>query len=279
MTEPIIPRKRLEALARAPERAGVLAEAALWIAAEEYPALDVPTWLRRLDAMGCRAAERITPGLDVDASAAALNRLLFVEEGFRGNTEDYYDPRNSFLNDVLERRVGIPITLSVVYIEVAARARVTVRGIGLPGHFVIRIERHGATRLLDPFNGGQTLSEADCQLLMQRVYRAEVPLDPEYLRPVTTGEILVRMLRNLKGAYMALGDWPRALAAVDRILTFAPDELGEIRDRGGIHEKLGQARAAIRDWETFLTRAPDAPDAARVRETLRALRQSLAVLN
>jgi len=279
MGDRIDPRERLAALAAAPEAPGVLGEAALWIAAEEYPDLDVGGWLGQLAALGRRAAERVTPNLDVDATAAALGRVLFEEEGFHGNTEDYYDPRNSFLNDVLERRLGIPITLSIVYIEVAARAGVRVRGVGLPGHFIVRMERPGGTRLLDPFHGGRALTEADCDRLVERVSGAQVSLDSRYLRPVTTREILVRMLRNLKGAYVSLGDWNRALVAVDRILLLAPEDLGEVRDRGGIYSRAGQTRAAIRDWETYITRAPDAPDVERVRESLRALRQALASLN
>ena len=279
MTAPSTPRQRLETLAHAPEDPGALAEAALWIAAEEYPGLDVSTWLSHLDALGRRVAERLTPDLDADRTAASLNRFLFEEQGFRGNAEDYYNPRNSFLNDVLERRLGIPITLSVVYMAVAARAGVRVRGIGLPGHFIVALERRGVSRLLDPFHGGRALDPADCRELAQRVAGPETPLDPEHLRLVTTREILVRILNNLKGVHVSLGDWLRALAAVERILLLMPDALGELRDRGGLYAKLGQPRAAIRDWETYLRSAPHAADAERVRERLRALRQALGTLN
>ncbi|MGH7320529.1 MAG: SirB1 family protein [Candidatus Rokuibacteriota bacterium] len=272
-------RKRFEALALAPEAEISLAEAGLWIAAEEYPDLDVPAWLRRLDALGHVARERVAPRLSVDRTAATLNTLLFVEHGFRGNRDDYYDPRNSFLNEVLERRLGIPITLSVVYIEVAARAGVTVRGIGLPGHFVVRMERHGVSRLLDPFNGGVTLTEADCDGLVRRVSGQEVALEPAHLAPVTTRTILTRMLGNLKGIYLARGDWRRALQAVERILLLRPDALSQVRDRGLIHANLGAATAAIRDWETYLQGVPRAADADQIRGRLRAVRQALAVLN
>lgn len=272
-------RARFAALAQAPEGKVRLAEAALWIAAQEYPDLDVRAWLQRLDALGRAVARKVTPGLDADQAASALSRFLFTDEGFRGNAEDYYDPRNSFLNDVLERRLGIPITLSVVYIEVATGAGVTVRGVGLPGHFVVRVERHGATRLVDPFNGGRTLTEADCHALVRRTHGADVRLDPAHLQPVTTRDIVARMLGNLKGIYMQRGDWPRALRAVEGILAVRPDALGEIRDRGAIHARLGETRAAIRDWETYLNHAPQAPDAGRVRDNLRAVRQALAVLN
>lgn len=237
------PRARFAALAHAPEGEIRLAEAALWIAADEYPGLDVAARLRRLDAVGRAVAPRIRPAMDADEAAAALGRFLFVEEGFRGNRDDYYDPRNSFLNDVLERRLGIPITLSVVLIEVAARAGVTVRGVGLPGHFVVRLERAGVERLLDPFNGGAPLTDIDCHALMRRVYGEDVRWDPAHLRSVTTREVVVRMLANLKGIYTKQGDWARALPIVERILAVQPDAVGELRDRGGIHARLGDTRA------------------------------------
>ena len=167
-------------------------------------------------------------------------RFLFEEEGFRGNTEDYYDPRNSFLNDVLDRRLGIPITLSVVYVAVAARAGLDAAGVGLPGHFVVRAERRGRHRLLDPFHGGTLLDRAACEALVARMRPGGGPLDPRWLAPVTTHQIFVRMLSNLKAVYSALGDWARALAAVERILLLVPDALEELRDRGTLHARLGQ---------------------------------------
>ena len=272
------PRGRLVALAGTKD-ARSLAEGALCIAAEAHPDLDVSRALRQLDALGRRAAERVTPEMDVDRAAAAVARLLFEEEGFRGNAEDYYDPRNSFLDDVLERRLGIPITLSVVYVAVAARAGLEAAGVGLPGHFVVRAERAGRHRLLDPFHGGQLLDRAACEALVSRVRPGGGPLDPRWLAPVTTRQILVRMLSNLKAIYSTLGDWPRAMAAVERIVLLAPEAMGELRDRGTLHARLGQGAAAVRDWETYLQRAPGAPDADEVKGRLRALRQALASLN
>ena len=279
MTPPIDPRARFRVLAEAPEGRVSLGEAALWIAAEEYEDLDVSAYLRRLDALGLAARELVTPATDADGCAAALNRLLFEEEGFRGNAEDYYDPRNSFLNEILYRRLGVPITLSVVYIEIAVRAGVTVRGVGLPGHFVVRLTRHGATRLLDPFHGGALRSEADCHARMKAIYGEAIPFDPAYLASVTTRQILGRMLANLKGIYTRQRDWVRALRAVDRILLLTPGALGEIRDRGLIQAGLGATAAAIRDLDTYLRDAPEAADADEVRGQLRALRQALAALN
>jgi regulator of sirC expression with transglutaminase-like and TPR domain len=270
---------RLAALGRAPDGAVRLAEAALWIATTEYADLDVGAWLRRLDALGAAAAREVGPDAGIDEAAPALGRLLFEREGFRGNTEEYYDPRNSFLNDVLERRLGIPITLSVVYLDVAAAAGVTARGVGLPGHFVVRVERAGAARLVDPFHGGTLLGESDCHALVQRVLDREVPFDPAWLRTVTTVEIVARMLANLKAVYVRTSDWPRVLRIAECLVALRPAALGEVRDRGTVHARLGDARAAIRDWERYLRGAPEASDAAEVQRQLRALRQSLAVLN
>jgi regulator of sirC expression with transglutaminase-like and TPR domain len=272
------PRRRLEALAGTAD-ARSLAEGALWIAAEAHPGLDVPLWLARLDALGHRASERVTEDMDVDQAATALARLLFDEQGFRGNVEDYYDPRNSFLNDVLDRRVGIPITLSVLYVAVAARAGLAAQGVGLPGHFIVRAERHGRHRMLDPFHGGALLELADCEALVAEVRPGSGPLDPRWLEPVTTRQIFVRMLTNLKAAYSALGDWPRALGASERIVFLAPDALEEIRDRGTLRARVGQSMAAVLDWEAYLQRAPGAPDAGLVKGRLRALRQALAASN
>jgi regulator of sirC expression with transglutaminase-like and TPR domain len=272
------PRTRLAALAGTAD-ARSLAEGALWIAAEAHPGLDVPHWLGRLDALGHRAAERVTADMDVDRAATAVARFVFEEEGFRGNTEDYYDPRNSFLDDVLDRRLGIPITLSVVYVAVAARAGLEAAGVGLPGHFVVRAERRGRHRLLDPFHGGELLDHAGCEALVARMRPGAGPLDPRSLAPVTTRQIFVRMLVNLKAVYSALGDWARALAAAERIVLLAPDALEELRDRGTLHARLGNGSAAARDWETYLRRAPGAADAGPVRSRLRALRQTLGAMN
>jgi regulator of sirC expression with transglutaminase-like and TPR domain len=272
------PRSRLVALAGTADVRS-LAEGALCIAAEVHPGLDVQSWLARLDALGRRAGERVTSAMDVDRAAAAVARFVFDEEGFRGNVEDYYDARNSFLDDVLDRRLGIPITLSIVYMTVAAGAGLETAGVGLPGHFIVRAERGGRQCLLDPFHGGQPLDLAGCEALVARLRPRAGSLDPRWLAPVTTRQILVRMLTNLKAVYSSLGDWTPALAAVDRILLLVPEALEELRDRGLLHARLGQPAAAVRDWAAYLEQAPDAPDAGAVRDRLRALRQALASRN
>jgi len=163
--------------------------------------------------------------------------------------------------------------------DVGARAGVAVRGVGLPGHFVVRLERGETVRLLDPFNGGRPLDEADCRRLVERLGGGRLRFEPAHLRAVSARAILIRMLANLKGVYTALGDWRRARGAVDRILLLAPEAVGELRDRGLLSARLGEPVAAIGDWEAYLRRVPDAKDAATVRRHLRALRQAQAALN
>jgi regulator of sirC expression with transglutaminase-like and TPR domain len=272
-------RARLAEVAAVADRPGALAEAALLIAAEEYRDLDVAAWQERLTALGHRAAERITPEMGLGPAVGALRQLLAEEEGFRGNAEDYYDPRNSFLNDVLDRRLGIPITLSLVYMEAGRRAGLPVQGIGLPGHFVVQAERAGARCLLDPFHGGRELDEAACNALLARVHGPGARLLPEHLQPVTGRQILIRMLANLKGVYAHLGDARRALGVVDRLVLLAPEARGELRDRARLRLGLGQKIGAIRDFEAYLSVTPPPPDAAEVKAQLRALRQALGSLN
>ena len=272
------PRSRLVALAGTGD-ARSLAEGAFWIAAEAHPGLDVQHWLGRLDALGHRASERLTSEMDVDRAASAVARFLFEEEGFRGNTEDYYDPRNSFLDDVLERRLGIPITLSVVYVAVAARAGLEAAGVGLPGHFVVRAERRGRHRLLDPFHGGELLDRAACEALVARMRPGGGPLDPRWLAPVTTQPDLRPDAQQPEGGVLGPGGLGARPDRLDRILLLVPDALEELRDRGALHARLGQGAAAVRDWETYLRRAPAASDAGVVRDRLRALRQAMASRN
>ncbi len=246
-----------------------LAQAALLIACEEYPDLDVPRYLRRLDGLGRAAAARIDDGGD-DAAVRGLNSLLFDEEGFHGNVEDYYDPRNSFLNDVLDRRTGIPITLSMLYIEVGRRARLPVDGVGLPGHFIVRV---GAT-LVDPFHGGVVLSEDDCQKRLDRIYGGRVKLDDTMLAPCERKTILARTLRNLKAIYTKAEDFTRALNVVELLLRVEPDSLEDMRDRGMLHAALDCYALAASELEEYLRRSGNAPGNDQVRQKAAALRVS-----
>lgn len=263
---------------RRPEPEIALARAALLIARSEYPELDLRRYLLRLEelAEGARSEGREGSPLK---RFHRLRKFLFEEQGFRGNAEEYFDPRNSFLNDVLDRRLGIPITLSLVFMEVGRRLDLPLEGIGLPGHFIVGFQTRDEQLLLDPFHGGAILSPESCQTVVSRALGHPVTLDASHFAPVTKVQLLGRMLHNLKAVYFKREEWGKALGVVDRLLVLDPDAPGEIRDRGGVLAKLEDFPAAIAHWERYLRQHPDAPDAESVRDHLRQVRQALAVLN
>ncbi len=265
-------RSRFAALVLGPEAELPLAEAALLIAAEEYPQLPSGPYLRRLEQLAERVRDRLSDETAPLVLLQELSRVLFQEEGFRGNAEDYYDPRNSFLNDVLDRRLGIPITLSVVYLEVGWRLGLPLEGVNFPGHFLVRYEGEALRILVDPFQGGELRFEGDAQALLDRVYGGSVPLQAEYLRPAGRKDILGRILANLKGIYLNAHDDVRALAAVERLQLLRPTEPEEIRDRGMILARLGRAAEARTELQHYLERTPRAADARRIRMLLEQLR-------
>ena len=247
-----------------------LADAALAIAEEEYPRLDVRRYLGELDALA-RAVEARLERRDAPSMLRAMRAALFDEARFRGNAEDYYDPRNSFLNEVLERRVGIPITLSVVYLEVAARVGFAVQGVGVPGHFLVKHVAGDRAVFVDPFNGGELLS-ADDVAARHRARAGGRDLDPRLLDGVSSRQIVARMLHNLKRIYAEKGDDARTLWVVDRLLLLAPDDPVERRDHGLVAARLGGASAAIADLEAYLAASPGAADADQVRALVAQLR-------
>lgn len=271
-------RGRFAAEVSRPEGAIDLARAALLVGAEEEPSrARVERCLARLDEMGEEARARaVARG---GSRVEALNRYLFEELGFAGNEADYYDPRNSMLHQVLGRHTGIPITLSVVYIEVGRRAGLGVEGLGLPGHFIVRArEGEGEGVLVDPFNGRLTDRE-ECQARLDLIYEGRITLDETHLRPVGARVILARMLGNLKAVYAGAKLFRRALAAVERILLLTPGNLEERRDRGMLLAQLGRLPEAIAETQGYLNLAPDAPDAEAVREQLTKMRVRQAMRN
>lgn len=255
-----------------------LGEAALLIAAEEYPRLDVNLYLDRLDYFGDLAREMAGPAYDAADVITALNTTLFERLGFHGNRENYYDPRNSFLNEVIDRRTGIPITLTVVYVEVARRIGFPVKGVGLPFHFIAVHEAASGAIYIDPFNEGRLLGVAGCGELVAEMSGGKMELKPEHLAPVTAKQILTRMLSNLLGIYSA-NDHARALGAIERILLITPDSAPHIRDRGLLLARLGDRVNAIASLERYLELARDAADADSVREQIKSIRQLQARWN
>ncbi len=272
-------RQRFMTMVAKGEEAINLAEAALLIAQEEYPDLDIGPYLNRLDRMADEVDKGSWNEQDPYGRIQALNRYLFDQIGFRGNTEEYYDPRNSFLNEVIDRRTGIPITLSTIYLEVGWRLGMPLQGVGFPGHFLVKYPTAENGIVLDPFHCGAILTQEDCQSRLDQVYNGQVQFRSSFLAAATKRQILSRMLTNLKGLYVAAKDHRRALAAVDRILAINPDLTSEIRDRGILRMQLQQTPQAIADLERYVTMNPQAEDAEEMRKRLRDWRQALASLN
>ncbi len=291
------PRTLAAQLADAADRPGPdLAAPAFLIARLEYPGLDPGPYLDRLEGMGDIALQRIAadPGHDAPLPARidALNRYLFSELGFAGNRDRYDDPRNSCLNDVLDRRTGIPITLSLVFIEVARRAGVRTEGVNFPGHFLVRVlpdlhtDDPDEGLIVDPFDGGAILDELDCRRLLGQQGGDEAEWDPALLARATRRQILVRMLLNLKRLYVKWRSFPQARAVSDLLLTLSPSAVTELRDRGLLAYHMNDFPAALRDLEEYLKAArggagdeEQRKEHAQVWEHVKALRRRVASLN
>jgi regulator of sirC expression with transglutaminase-like and TPR domain len=264
-------------LLHTPEPEIDLALGALTIARLEYPDLIIEHHLKRLDDLAERSGAR-----GAGDPLRALHRLrefLFDEEGFRGNADDYHEPANSCLNEVLERKVGIPITLSVLMIEVAHRVGLRVQGIGLPGHFVVSAAVGGESVLLDPFAGGTVLTQETAADLVARALGRRVTLTAEHFAPVTKRQMLTRMLVNLRGVYVHREEWTKSLAVVDHLLVVEGEGSLYARDRGTLLVKLGHLIRGAAEWERYVRAHPQAPDADAIKRELRRVRQRLGTLN
>jgi regulator of sirC expression with transglutaminase-like and TPR domain len=246
-----------------------LAPAALAIARVEYPSLDSRPYLATLDRMGEEAAARIgaVSGLPREEAVRAFNEYLYDEQGFAGNRERYDDPRNSFLNEVLDRRTGIPISLAVIYLEVARRAGLRVDGVNFPGHFLLRagmettVESGGDVVIIDPFHGGAQLSSHDCRQLLREHVGDEAAFDTTLLLPASRHDIVVRMLVNLKRLYVRMRSFPQARFISTLLLGVDPSAISELRDRGLLAYHLQDFAGALRDLEEYLRLAPKSIEA------------------
>lgn len=257
-----------------------LLRASLTIARSAYPDLDIRNYTTRVEALASKVRSRLTPEMPVVETIRAMNEVLFQEMRFRGNREDYYDPRNSFLNDVLERRLGIPITLSVLYMEVARRIGLPLVGVGMPGHFLLKVyDPEGPHILIDPFNQGAMLNEADCERRMHEIYTGEVQFKQEYLLPVSRRQILTRILNNLRHIYMSSRQFRKALTIVDMVLAIHPHSPEDVKQRAMLRFSAGQLAAAVRDFDRYLEISPSASDAEDIRQTALGIRKTLAGWN
>jgi regulator of sirC expression with transglutaminase-like and TPR domain len=265
-----------------------LARACLMIAQDAYPALDVERYLGDIERMAIRLRASLPSKVTPEERVVALNKFLYEDQGFWGsNADDYYDPRNSYLNEVLDRKIGIPISLSILYMELGRRIGLPLEGVSFPGHFLVRLQLRGGVLVLDPFTGGAPQSEDDLRSRVKRVIpdgvaddlpAAELPLD-QFLEPATKRQILARVLRNLKGIYRKSDKPERMLDVLNRMLVVTPDASAELRDRGFIYHRLECYRAALKDLSAYAEREPDAPDLDEVRGKLFELSALCARLN
>ncbi len=263
-------------LAALPDDEIPLGEGALRIAADADPELDIAAYLARLDDLAATARPYVVRGAPPREVLQALARFLRDVVGLRGNQGAYYDPRNSYLNEVLDRRLGIPITLSVIMIEVGWRLDLPLVGVGMPGHFVVRWR--GEDLFADPFSG-QILDTNGCYELVRSIYRDPMDGSPEWLEPVSTRQILTRMLYNLKSIWVRRDDTARAIQVVKRLLALNPGAYGEMRDLGALYARAGQRRQAI-DWlQKYLAGRPRAPDEQQVRRLIENLASEVARWN
>ena len=237
-----------------------LAKASLCYAKAEYPDLDVQKYLGAFDVIAIEIESQLSGKTYPLNMIKAINFELFDGLGFQGNNRDYYNPENSFLNRVIDRRVGIPITLSVIYLAVAKRLDFPMVGIGMPGHFLIRPDFEDAGIFVDAFNQGEILFEQDCEKKLSKIYQQPVELDPDWLLPVSNRQILARMLNNLKFIYLHKRKINKAIASMSGIIKLFPDNAAEIRDRGLLYYQTNRGQEAALDLEYFLKIAPESED-------------------
>ncbi|MDT9188077.1 MAG: transglutaminase-like domain-containing protein [Limnospira sp. PMC 894.15] len=251
-----------------PENQIDLAKAALYIAREHQPYFNHLEYLQHLDRMAADVLERLEKPAYPMRIIKAINHYLYDELGFRGNRTEYYDPKNSFFNQVIDRRTGIPITMSLVYLEIAKRMDFPMVGIGMPGHFLIKPEFEDAGIYVDAFGRGEVLFPEDCELRLSEIYGQPMKLRPEFLNPIAPRQFLRRMLQNLKAIYMNVGEFEEALKVVERIVILSPDDIKEKRDRGLIYYQLYRWSEARCDLEDYLNHLPTAQDAGIIQQLL-----------
>jgi regulator of sirC expression with transglutaminase-like and TPR domain len=240
-----------------------------------------------IESLALRLRSRIKNVGGAEDRVIALNEFLYEELGYWGNADDYYDPRNSYLNEVIDRKTGIPITLAILYMEIGRRIGLPLEGVSFPGHFLVRLQLRGGVLILDPFAGGAPQSQPELRQRLQRVIPegaaadvsvAELPLD-QFLEPASNRQILARVLRNLKGIYRDADKPERLLEVLNRMLVVSPDAAAELRDRGFVYQRLECWRPALQDLTRYLEREPDAADLDVVRGALVELSVRCAGLN
>jgi len=272
LTHPALARRRFEEIAGRPDPLLDLVEASLVIALEENPALDVDRHLCEVESWSEAVRGRLEGSRDIARIVDTINRLLYDEEGFHGENDDYYDPRSALLSEALERHAGLPITLSILYIELSRRAGVEAAGISLPGRFLVKFSGAFGVIIVDPFDGGRVLSTRELQKILDELFGGGVRLREHHTRSFSRREILARELAQLKAAYLAQHDLPRAAASMDRLLILDDRDAYEVRDRAALAMQMHAYRQAIELFERYITLTPSADDHLRVREQIAYLR-------
>jgi regulator of sirC expression with transglutaminase-like and TPR domain len=272
-------RKTFQQLVTLPDAAVPLAEAALIMACEEYPQLELSPYLDMLDHIAEVAQEKRSPSDGPLETVQKINSVLFGSFGFRGNTEDYYDPRNSFFNDVLDRRVGIPITLSSVYIEVSRRLNFPIAGVGMPGHFIVKYFAPREEFFIDPYNSGEVLTRDDCRDQLRERYGDALEFSDRLLGRVTNRQILWRMLNNLKDIYLKGHATDKCLSIVDMMLMVDSEDFIQFRDRGLLRIQLRQFEGAGKDLQHYLQHSPHAQDREEIENHVKELKRIRALMN
>ncbi|MDJ0691151.1 MAG: transglutaminase-like domain-containing protein [Xenococcaceae cyanobacterium MO_188.B32] len=245
-----------------------LAKASLFYARAEYSNLDVDKYISILDAMAEEISRRLPEERYPLKIMKAINNYLFTELGYRGNNQSYYDPRNSFLNNVIDRRTGIPITLSVIYLEIAKRIDFSMVGVGMPGHFLVRPTFQDSGIFVDAFNQGEIMFKQDCLNKLKKLYEKPIKLEKSFFAPVNSRQILLRMLTNLKYIYLSNKQLSKSIDIISGILMLYPDNPKELRDRGLVYYQLDKPKQAFQDLECYLAILPNAEDAMVIRKLL-----------
>ncbi len=252
--------------------------AALHFARDVYRDFEFDRYLRQLDALAAEVGDR-RPGLSATLRYQAMREVLVEEHGFRGDVKNYSDPQNSYLNRVLDRRLGSPVSLSVIWIEVARRLKWPVHGVALPGHFLVRFDDPEHLVLADPFNGGRSLSVGDCRRLVNNLTNCPVPFSTRMLAPVDTRATLARMLHNLRRIYLALGDWQRLAVVLRRLVALEPTAGQHLQDLASVCARRGDVRGAYGCLHLYLRRVPDARDCDLVQSNLSRLEAAMLARN
>lgn len=275
LTHPATARHRFAELALQPEPLIDLTEVALVIALEEYPGLEIERYLRQLDRWSAAIRERLEGCADIGRAIDEINRLLFEQEGFHGEAGDYYNPHTAFMNEVLDRHIGLPITLSILYLEVSRRVGVNIAGVALPGHFLVKVSTPGGDLLIDPFDGGRVLTAQECQKLLDEVFGGGVKLREHHLRSESKRQILARLLCHLKSVYLVQDDPVGALASVDRLLILDENDPYEVRDRAMLAMQTHRYSEALESLQRYLVLRPGAEDRQAIIEHIDCLRSWL----